>query len=123
MGKKVPDPVMDAAFDYVDLANIQHICSAEPATYAGIAAVSLGSVAMTPGTDFTKAAGDVSGRKVTVAAKSGVSVTATGTATHLVLALSSDTTLRLITTCTSQALTSGNTANIPAWKYEIAAAT
>jgi hypothetical protein len=119
MAKNAPDAVQDAALDYIDLSNIMHVCSAEPANYAGIAAVSLASVAMTPNTDFTKAAGSVSGRKMTVAAKSAVSVTSSGTATHIVLALTSDTTLRYVTTCTSQALTSGNTVNVPAWDIEI----
>lgn len=119
MAKNAPDAVQDAALDYIDLSNIMHVCSGEPANYAGIAAVSLASVAMTPNTDFTKAAGAVSGRKMTVAAKNAVSVTSSGTATHIVLALTSDTTLRYVTTCTSQALTSGNTVNVPAWDIEI----
>jgi hypothetical protein len=116
-----PTTVLDAALDGVDLCNIQHVCSAQPANYAGIAAVSLASVSMTPNTDYTKAAGDSSGRKVTTAAKSGVSVTTTGTATHLVLALTTDSTLRLVTTCTSQGVTAGGTVDIPGWKYEIQA--
>lgn len=120
MGKQAPDATIDAMFDYIDLCNIQHICSAEPANYAGIAAVSLGSVAMVPNTDFTKANGDTSGRKVTMAAKNAVSITGTGNATHLALALTSDSTLRYVTTCTSQAVVNGNTANIPAWKVEVA---
>lgn len=119
MAKNAPDAVQDAALDYIDLSNIMHVCSGEPANYAGIAAVSLASVAMTPNTDFTKAAGAVSGRKMTVAAKNAVSVTSSGTATHIVLALTGDTTLRYVTTCTSQALTSGNTVNVPAWDIEI----
>ena len=108
--------VKDAALNAVGACNIQHVCSSQPANYAGIAAVSLGSVSMTPVTDFTLAAGDVSGRKVTAAAKSGVSVGTTGTATHLVLALTTDSTLRVVTTCTSQAVTAGGTVDIPAWK-------
>jgi hypothetical protein len=120
MGKQAPDATIDAMFDYIDQCNVMHVCSAEPANYAGIAAVSLASVALTPDTDFTKANGDTSGRKVTVAAKSGVSVTASGTATHIAIARSTDSTLRYVTTCTSQALTSGNTVNIPAWKIEVA---
>ncbi|HEY9415891.1 MAG TPA: hypothetical protein VIQ30_14100 [Pseudonocardia sp.] len=120
MAKQAPDATIDAMFDYVDLCNIMHVCSAEPANYAGIAAVSLASVALTPNTDFTKANGDTSGRKVTVAAKSGVSVASSGTATHIVIALTTDSTLRYVTTCTSQALTAGNTVNIPAWKIEVA---
>lgn len=119
MAKQAPDATIDSMFDYVDQSNIMHVCSAEPANYAGIAAVSLASVAVTPDTDFTKANGDTSGRKVTVAAKSGVSVTTSGTATHIVLARTTDSTLRYVTTCTSQALTSGNTVNIPAWKVEV----
>lgn len=120
MAKQAPDATIDSMFLYVDDCNIMHVCSAEPANYAGIAAVSLASVAMTPTTDFVKANGDTSGRKCTMAAKSTVSVTASGTATHIVLALTSDTTLRYVTTCTSQAVTSGNTVNIPAWKIEVA---
>jgi hypothetical protein len=120
---KLADPttVLDAALNGIAACNVQHVCSAQPANFAGIAAVSLGSVSMTPVTDYTLATGDVSGRKITVTAKSGVSVTATGTATHLVLALTSDSTLRFVTTTASQAVTSGGTVDIPAWKYELQA--
>jgi hypothetical protein len=60
---------------------------------------------------------------VTVAAKNGVSVSASGTANHLALVTVSGTVVRYVTTCTSQVLTSGNTINIPAWDIEIGAAT
>jgi|SRR5690242_3689427 len=116
-----PTTVLDAALDGVAASNIQHICSAQPANYAGIAAVSLGSISMTPVSNYTKATGDVSGRKVTVAAKTGVSVTTTGTATHLVLALTTDSTMRFVTTCASQAVTAGGTVDIPAWQWEVQA--
>lgn len=120
MGKAAPDATIDSMFDYIDQCNIMHVCSAEPANYAGIAAVSLADVALTPDTDFTKANGDTNGRKVTVAAKSAVPVDSSGTATHVVIARSTDSTLRYVTTCTSQALTAGNTVNIPAWDIEVA---
>jgi hypothetical protein len=120
MGKAAPDATIDAYFDYIDQCNIMHVCSAEPANYAGIAAVSLADVALTPDTDFTKANGDTSGRKVTIAAKNAVTVDAYGTANHVVIARTTDSSLRYVTTCTSQALTSGNTVNIPAWKIEVA---
>jgi hypothetical protein len=45
-------------------------------------------------------------------------VDTSGTATHV--ALCDATRLLYVTTCTSQALTSGNTVNIPAWDIEIA---
>lgn len=120
MAKAAPDATIDSMFDYIDQSNIMHVCSGQPANYAGIAAVSLADVALTPDTDFTKADGDVSGRKVTVAAKNGVTVDNTGTATHVVIARTNDSTLRYVTTCTSQALTAGNTVNIPAWDIEVA---
>jgi hypothetical protein len=125
MPKTAPDAVMDAAFDYIDQADVMHVCSTLDATptYAEIVSASLADVAMTPNTDFTKAAGDTSGRKVTVAAKSSVNVDASGTANHIALVTVSGSVVRYVTTCTSQALTSGNTVNIPAWDIEIAAAT
>lgn len=117
MGKKANDLMMDAALDYFAGSTTQVACSAEPADFAGIAAVALADVALTSG-DFTKANGDVSGRKVTVAAKSGVPIDVSGTATHI--ALHDGTTLRFVTTCTPKALTAGDTVNIPSWKDEIA---
>lgn len=125
MPKTAPDAVMDAALDFIDLADTMHVCSTLDATptYAEIVAASLADVAVTPNTDFTKADGDTSGRKVTVAAKSGVTVDVTGTANHIALVTVSGSVVRYVTTCTSQALTAGNTVNIPAWKVEIADAT
>lgn len=120
MGKAAPDATIDSMFDYIDQCNIMHVCSGEPANYAGIAAVSLADVALTPDTDFTKANGDTSGRKVTVAAKTGVTVDNSGTATHIAIARTTDSTLRYVTQCTSQVLTAGNTVNVPAWDIEVA---
>lgn len=121
MAKFLPDAEMDAALDYIDQANIMHICSAQPANYAGIAAVSLASVAVTPDTDFTKADGTTSGRKVTVAAKNGITVASTGTPSHVVLARTTDSSLRAITTCSvpGGTLTAGNQVNVPAFEIEV----
>ena len=120
MAKFIPDAALDLIADYVDQADTQYLCSAQPANFAGIAAVALADVAMTPNTDYTKANGDTSGRKVTMAAKNGVNVDTSGTGTHVALASSGDSTLRFVTTCTSQAVTAGNTANFPAWDIETA---
>ncbi len=120
MGKWMNDSMADAAFDYLDQCDLMILCSAQPATYAeATSTYALADVAMTPDTDFTKADGDSSGRKVTMAAKSGVNVDASGTGTHIALVRSSDSSLRFVTTCTSQAVTSGNTVNFPAWDDEI----
>ena len=118
MGKSVHDDVLDGAFDVLDQANEMNANSQEPTTRTeAITTYMLADVAMTPDTDFNKAAGDVSGRKCTVAAKSGVTVDFTGTATHV--SLVDSTRLLYVTTCTSQALTAGNTVNFPAWDIEI----
>ena len=119
MAKSVHNNVLDAAFNELDAADLMTVCNAEPTTRTeAVTTFKLADVAMTPDTDFTNADGDTSGRKVTVAAKSSVPVDTTGTATHV--ALCDGTRLLYVTTCTSQALTSGNTVNIPAWDIEIA---
>lgn len=116
MGKAASDGYIDGGLDAIAGSTILHVCSAEPANFAGIAAVSLADVVI-DGTDFTKANGDTSGRKVTVAQQTDVTVDNTGTATHVVV---SDGTDIYVTTCTSQALTASNTVTVPAWDIEIA---
>jgi len=121
MAKTVHDDVLDGAFDVLDQANLMIACSAQPTSRTeAVTTYALADVAMTVNTDFTKANGDVSGRKVTVAAKSTVLIDTSGTATHV--ALVDGTRLLYVTTCTSQALTANgsNTVNFPAWDIEIA---
>lgn len=118
MAKATPDAILDATADAIIAAVTQQIiCSAEPANFAGIAAVALADVAIT-GAALTKANGDTSGRKVTIAQQSAIPIDSSGTATHVVLASAS--VLLYVTTCTSQALTAGGTVTVPAWKIEIA---
>jgi len=119
--KVAPDAGADAAFDVIDLADVLRVCSVLDATptHAEIVTATLASVAITPGTDFTKSDGDVSGRKVRVAAKAGVSITASGTAEQIALTTTSGSVVRYVTTCTSQVLTSGGTVDIPVWDIEI----
>jgi hypothetical protein len=120
MAKWANDAVMDAALDYIDQCDKMTVCNAQPTTYAEAnATFALADVAMTPDTDYTKANGDTSGRKITVAAKSAVLIDTTGTATHVALIRTTDSSLRYVTTCTSKALTAADTVNIPAWDIEI----
>jgi len=120
MTKTVHDNVLDGAFDVLDQADLMTVCSAEPTTYTeAITTFKLADIATTPDTDFTKANGDTSGRKVTVAAKSSVAVDTTGTALFIALTRSTGSLLYYVTTCTSQPLTSGNTVNFPQWDIEI----
>jgi len=119
MAKSVHDDVLDGAFDILDQADIMTACAGQPTTRTeAVTTFKLADVAMVPNTDYTKANGDTSGRKVTMAAKSAVPVDTSGTADHV--ALCDATRLLLVTTCTSQVLTAGNTVNFPAWKDEIA---
>ena len=121
MPKQAPDATIDAMLDQIAGATAMHAISAYSMddTYATVVGNSLADVTMAGG-DFTKAAGDTSGRKVTVAAKSGVAVDNTGTATHVALVNTAGTSVRYVTTCTPQGLTSGNTVNFPSWKVEVA---
>lgn len=115
MTKSLDNTVLDAPEAIIDNVTALHVCSSAPANHAGIAAVSLADVTV-DASDFTAADGDSSGRKVTVAAQSGVTVDTSGTATHL--AGTDGTTMLFLTEVTSQALTSGNTINIPAFDIE-----
>lgn len=117
MAKWANDLMMDAALDYVAGATVMLACSSQPADRAAALAAALADVAMAGG-DFTKANGDIDGRKVTVAQKSGVTIDANGTANHI--ALIDGTTLRYVTTCTPQALNTGGTVTFPAWDVEVA---
>lgn len=121
MAKYANDEIMDAALDVIATATRMDVCSAQPANFAGISAVALADVTL-DSSDFSKANGDTSGRKVTVGAQNGVLIDTSGTATHVALSRVSDSTLLLVTTCTSQALTANgsNTVNVPAFDDEIA---
>ena len=115
MAKSIPDAIIDLMLANAEGTQI-HICSAEPANYAGIGAVELASSAISG--VYTKANGDVSGRKNTLPAQTGISIASSGAATHV--AVSDNTsTLYLVTTCTSQALTSGGTVDTNAFAHEI----
>lgn len=118
MAKATPDAVLDTMLNDIALADELYVCSGQPANYAGIAAVALADVALTPGNgngDFT-IADHTSGRKLTVAAQSAIDIDVSGTATHIVLAVGGATdVIKQITTCTSQALVDTGTVTVPAY--------
>jgi hypothetical protein len=119
MAKAAPDVTLDQIGIKVATGTRLTVCSAQPANFAGIAAVLLASVVMTAGVgngDYTAADGDTSGRKLTVLQQTNMSITASGSATHV--CIDDGTTLLYVTTCTSQALTSGGTVTVPAWDIE-----
>lgn len=133
MAKRVLGEVLDKALDCFKTGvgttgpcTRMTACSAEPTTYTeGNATYALANVTMASG-DFTIAAGDGAGnspRKVTMGAKSSVTVATSGTATYIALLDVTNSKLLEVTTCTSQSLTAGNTVNFPAWKIELGAPT
>lgn len=117
------DSFRDAALDYIQDAaaagNVDlHICSTEALTYAqATSTYTLGNKA-----DITitgPAEGDVSGRKISIGAITGGSVTATGTATHLCLVDTSTSELLLTEELSSsQSVTLGNTFTLTAFDIE-----
>lgn len=126
MPKYQNDLMLDAALDYIiDNCDEMRVCTSDVLTggtpditkIEGASALT-GAISMSSG-DFTKDDGDVSGRKVTVGAKNDQSITATGSAEHIVLVDSTGPTVLYMTTCTAQSLTSGNNVSVPAWDIEV----
>ena len=122
MAKVATDGVLDASADFI-IANFDSmaITAGQPADPSAIAAGTL-AVATMAGGDYTKANGDVSGRKVTVGAKTGVSVTASGDADHVVLYNAAAQTASddmLVTTAPLRTLANGDTVNTQAYDFEV----
>jgi hypothetical protein len=118
---------MDAELDYIADSDVITVCSAQPTSYAEATTLYDGTAgkyrlathALT-GADFTKAAGDgATGRKVTVAEQASITVDASASATHVAICKSTGSVLKYVTTCASQALTSGNLVTIPAFDIQI----
>lgn len=110
------DTALDAALASVITSGTHlSICSAEPANYAGIAAVELGKAAVTIG---AVSDGATSGRRVTVPAVSGASVTANGDLAAWAL---HDNTGVLVAsgTATTQTMTAGNSYDTNAFDITI----
>ena len=120
MGKSVHPDVLDGALGVIrNNATQMVVLGAAPASYAAASGGALASVTVASG-DFTLGAGQTSGRKASIAAKSNVPVTASGTGNHIALLDPANSRLLYVTTCTAQALTSGGTVNVSGWSIEIA---
>lgn len=120
MAKSMVDAFADAALNYAKTNGVLlTVCNAEPTTYAEASATYKLADVVIDSSDFTGPAnGDTNGRKITVNQQADVPVDTTGTATHI--AICAAAALILVTTCTSQLLTSGNTVTVPAFDDEIA---
>lgn len=106
----IPDAAFDLLLNHIqDNVEALHICSAEPANYAGVAAVDLGDK-QSPSV-AEPSAGTPDGREIVISAITDGSVTATDSATHWALVKDSATSELLATGDLSapQGVTSGNT--------------
>lgn len=121
MGKLVDDTVLDGALNIIkNNCDEMTACATQPTNYTQAHTTNkLADVAMSSG-DFTVANGSTSGRKVTVAQKTGVTVDTSGTADHVALNFTGSSVLQYVTTATSQALTAANTMTFNSWAIEIA---
>jgi len=117
MAKLATDGILDGGLDKIGGCTKLTVCAGQPTNYADIAVRALATATLTGGS-FTKANGDTSGRKTTIASQSSMSITGTGTADHVVV--DDGTSEYEVTTSTSQALTSGGTVTSPAFDIEIA---
>ena len=122
MGKSVHNDVLDAALNYIkDNATRISVCSTEPATYADAITNNMLAIKTISSTDFTGPSdGDTNGRKIRSNQQANISVTNGGNAQHVALTDNANSKLLLVTTCTAQTLTAGNTVTIPVWDDEIA---
>lgn len=115
-----PD-VLDASLEYLaENADTLALCTELPADYAAAVAAAIATVAIDAGDFAGPAAGDVSGRKITVGAQSGLTIDVEGDPSHVCLL---DTTGERLLYATEegtvQTLLLGNTVDVPAWDIEI----
>jgi len=120
MAKAVHNDVLDGALMVLKNSVTKMVaCAGEPASFAAASGSLKLAEAMMSAGDFLIADGAQSGRRVTVAEKSGVQVTASGTANHVALLDMAGSRLLYVTTCTAQALTAGQTVTFGSWDVEI----
>ncbi len=117
MGKAVSAEVLDAAIAVIRQATRMVAINGQPASFAAANAGKLAEVALAAG-DFTTGPGVLDGRRVTIAAKAAVPVTASGSADHVALLDHVGSRLLYVTTCPAQALSAGGTVDFAAFDVE-----
>lgn len=120
MAKFIHNSVTDAALNKIGTGTIITVCSQQPTTRTeAVTTYKLADDTLAGG-NFSVGAGG-GGRRVTISEKADIPVDTTGTATHV--AICDATNVLLVTTCTSQAVTSGNTVTIPSFSHTIGSVT
>ena len=120
MSKYCHTNVQDKGLEWLEtFVERQVMTSGSPASYAEVAGMTLAAIAIDE-TDLTIAPGDVSGRKVTIAAQLAVDVTGTGTGDHICLVDDTDDFLMFVTQMTTpKSVESGDKVDMPAWDIEL----
>lgn len=117
MPKSVHDTVLDTMLYKIATATSISVCNTIPTSQAQAATTyRLASTVATYGTVIDDPGAGL-GRKLPVNTKSTIPVVASGDANHI--ALFDGSTLFYVTTCTTQALVSGNTVTIPLWEIQV----
>ena len=117
----VPDTSIDTMLTSVRGTTV-HVCSAQPANYAGIAAVELASGTFTGG-DYSLGNGAVDGRTQTLAGQADLNITDNGTAVSYVVSDGVSTMFLAADISNQQTLTSGGTVSVAALLHTIRDAT
>ncbi len=119
----VLDDGLDAMKAAVDAATGKMvICEGQPATYSEASqnkGTGDGKVLATVTNPTLTIADDTSGRKCTISAESGVTISVSGDADHVALVDSVNEKLWFVTVATTQALVAGGTVDIPTWKINV----
>lgn len=124
MARRNNSAMLDLALAYIADGDHVFACSAEPTTATEAhTTYMLGENAYATA-NLSIGAGDGGGntpRKLTIASVTGTNVTNSGTATHVAVTNAAEDTLKYVTTCASQALTSGNPLTFGSWTINIEA--
>lgn len=114
------DTILDAALTAIKGTRTLHICSGEPTSLANVTSTSLANVALTSGDFSANADHTTSGRQTVVSAKSGVSVTASGTPARYCIVDGTNLLAKTDVQSGGPDLTALSTVNIPAVTFSIA---
>ena len=125
MSKWAHNDVLDGPADVIIAnCNAMRICTSDVLTageadYSKITGASAltGNVAMS-GVDFTKADGDVSGRKVTVGQKSSIVITAAGDTAHIALLDTVNSKVLYVTSCAPRTVAISDETTTEPWDIE-----
>ena len=122
--KLTGDNFIDGAFEYLASNGSLLVVAADSSTsFAAVDSTGdtrvLAVHALTTA-DYTIQNGDASGRKVTISSQDSVDIVRSGTAENLYILDTGNSEILLVTSITTQALTTGNKVNIPSFDDEIA---